>query len=68
MYNVNNLSLIIGATRICMFLRFVISCNVLWKSIKMVESTWSIISYCWNLACQISGFVGSQIEARQFIL
>jgi hypothetical protein len=49
MCNANNLSLIIGATRIYMFLKSTIDCKILWRSIKMVENTWNIISHWWNI-------------------
>jgi hypothetical protein len=46
MCNANNLFLTIGVIGTCMFSNFTIDYKVLWKSIKVVESAWGVISYC----------------------
>jgi hypothetical protein len=64
MYNVNNLFLTTCAMRTCMFLKSIIGCKVLWKSIKMVENTWSIISYHWIFGLSNFRFFGKLNQSR----
>jgi hypothetical protein len=61
MCDANNLFLTIDALRTYMFSKLAIGCKVLWRSIKVVESTWNTISYCW-IYLEILGLVRIQIE------
>ncbi len=66
MCNVNNLSLIICATRTWMFSKFAISYKVLWICIKWWkthETQFLVVRY---LVCQILGIARSQIETKWF--
>jgi len=64
MCNANNLSLTIGATRTYMFLKYTFDCRILWRSIKVVESTWNTISCYWILGLSYFRYCGSQIKTK----
>ncbi len=50
----------------CMFSKIAIDYKVLWRSIKVVESTWGVTSYCWILGLSNFRYCGKPNWSKFF--